>query len=222
VLVNSHLKMRCASLTERGTRYYTFEYANQANTYDDIIRQFDRGVNGSFGIFLRLSRKQLTRESTEQCVLDSLSTQIRRGDPEFFAVLDDGAAGDADAAVVEGFGDGLVAEGRERIFAGDQRGHRVLGVGAAAEEDVEADDLLRGKLDVFVQQGAADGGLVHAELLGELGAGERADEGASAGFEEALLMLDQGRGDALDRPLTTLDVLEELVGTLDVFDHVLL
>jgi len=46
--------------------------------------------------------------------------QVRCGDSHFFAVLDDGAAGDGEAALLEGVHEGLIAQRQTRRFFGDE------------------------------------------------------------------------------------------------------
>ena len=77
---------------------------------------------------------------------------------------------------------------------GDQGGDDAFDGDGVLEKDIEGDNILGGKLDVFVEQGAADGGLVHADHLRQVGAGQRAQERALAGFQKALLAFDQGHG----------------------------
>ena len=127
--------------------------------------------------------------------------KLRGGNAQPLAVFGHGAAGAFDALLFEHFGQLVVAErldwalGADKLF--DQGPHRRarrvatrLGAQAGAKEILELKGAKRCR-HVFGGGHAADGGLVQAELFGNLAQHQRA-HGEFAVHEEALLPLDDG------------------------------
>ena len=95
-------------------------------------------------------------------------------------------------------------------------------VTAFSKNRVEGDNILGRQLNIFVEQGATDSRFVHGDHFRQVRARQRTQERALAGFQKALLALDQRLGNLLDCPPPLLQVLQEHVGALDIGDHMLL
>ena len=157
---------------------------------------------------------------------------VARQDVQLGAVLGHGAAGDGDAALCEDFDDFLVAESGLLVSSSLTRSAMASltlvllidsplgGLVAGGEEIFHLEDALR-RGDVFAGDGAADGGLVHADGLGDLHHGHRL-EGGAAELEEILLPLDDLVGDVRDGLLALVDALDEEFAAADFVADVVL
>ena len=85
----------------------------------------------------------------------------------------------------------------------------------------EGHDLAGREHHVLLGGGAADGRLVHADQLPDLGAGER-DEVLDAVEQVLALPIDEALGDALDGGAAPVDVVDEELRAADVLADVLL
>lgn len=139
-------------------------------------------------------------------------------DVELGAVLGDGTPGDLDPPGLELVHEFLVGEGFGLVLVGDEFAEDGLdrGVGhgfpggcleARGEEVLHLEDALWGE-HVLAGDGAADGGLVDADHLGDLNHGHGLEEG-DAVFHEVALAFDDLLGDAGDGVLTLVDALDE-------------
>jgi hypothetical protein len=174
-----------------------------------------------------LSRGRRWRDAAASLVV---AAQVAGQDAEFLAVFGDGAPGDGDALLEQAGDELLVAERRGGVLHVDQVGdhllHAGVGDGGAAvglvawgEEVLEVEDAVR-RLDVLVGDGAADGGLVDTDDLGDLGHRERL-EGGDPVLEELPLGVDDLAGDALDGALALLDGVDEELAGADALPEVL-
>ena len=146
------------------------------------------------------------------------AAEVAGEDAEGFAVFGDGAAGDADTAFGEEACDVFVAEGAGAVFGADEFCEggfdasvgalfAVVGGEAGGEEVAHFADALRGG-HVFTGDGAADGGFVDTDGIGDGGHVERAESGG-AESHEVLLTFDDFFGDALDGLLALVDAADE-------------
>ena len=115
--------------------------------------------------------------------LGIIAPKVAREDAKFFAVFGDGAAGDGDAFSLK-FGDQfLVTEGAAFVFDGDEVGDHFFDAGirdggaafglvAGGEKVFKIKNPVRG-FKVFVGDGAADRGFMHADDVSDLGHGKR-------------------------------------------------
>src|SRR5579862_1651833 len=124
---------------------------------------------------------------------------VGAGDPHVFAIFGYGAAGYIDALSLQRVCDLIVGERLAGIFVFDELLHLALEeherrsgafgtVDTFGEEESELVDALR-RVYVLVRDGAADGGGVHADFLGDL-LDHHGTKGVNALFEEVGLTAD--------------------------------
>jgi hypothetical protein len=158
-----------------------------------------------------------------------LTAEVGGEDVEFGAVFGDGAAREGNAAFAQDFDDFLVGERFVGVFAGDEVLDGVFdaGVGhdfacrclvAGGEEEFKVEEAVGG-LDVFVGDGAADGGFVDADDFGDLIHGEGLEVGDAVVKEVALALYNFG-GDVVDGLLALVEALDEEFSGADFFFEV--
>src|SRR5580765_7759376 len=134
-------------------------------------------------------------------------TLIRGRDLQFFAVLGDRAAREDEAFALQDADDLGVAQGLAGVFVLDdlpdalldRDGRDALAVraaDAAVEEVLHLEHALR-RVHVLVRHDAAHGGLVHADVVGDVAQDERAQV-LDAVVEEVALEVDDAVGHFLD------------------------
>src|SRR3990170_1954951 len=151
----------------------------------------------------------------------SAMSEARRKDLELVSVLRDRAPGERDAFLGESVGDLLIGQWMTGILRLDHPLDLVLHAERCGEEVTERDHLPGGDHHVLLRGGAADGGLVHADQLTDLGTRQR-DEMLDAVNEVVALAVDQRLGDPVDRRPTAVDVVDEELRASHVLAHVLL
>src|SRR6185295_16536601 len=145
-------------------------------------------------------------------------TLIRGRDLQFFAVLGDGAAREDQAFALEDADDLGVAQRLAGVFVLDDlpdalldRDRRdalaVRAADAAVEEVLHLEHALR-RVHVLVRHDAADGRLVHADVVGDVAQDERT-EMFDAVIEEIALEVDDAVRDLVNRLLPLLDRLDQ-------------
>src|SRR5689334_18861606 len=143
---------------------------------------------------------------------------IRRRNLQLFAVLRDGAPGEHEALALQDADDLRVAERLAGILVLDDLAdalldrHRrdalaVRAADAAVEEVLHFEHAL-GRVHVLVVDHAADGGLVHADVVGDVAQHQRAQV-LDAVIEELALEVDDAGGHLVDRLLALVDRLDQ-------------
>src|SRR4051812_48098653 len=141
------------------------------------------------------------------CSLVQNFALVRGGNLQFFPVLRDRAAREDEAFALEDADDLRVAQGLARVFVLDdlpdalldRDGRDALAVraaDAAVEEVLHLEHALRG-VHVLVRHDATDGGLVHADVVGDVAQHQR-PQVLDAVVEEIALEVDDAVGDLLD------------------------
>ena len=143
---------------------------------------------------------------------------VRRGDLQLLAVLRDRAAREHEALALQDADDLRVAERLARVLGLDDLADPLLdrdrrdalavrAADAAVEEVLHLEHALR-RVHVLVGHHAADGRLVHADVVGDVAQHER-PQVLDAVVEEVPLEIDDARGDLVDRLLALLDRLDQ-------------
>src|SRR5579875_3469835 len=146
-----------------------------------------------------------------------VSSQGRRKNPQLLAILRDRSPCDDDPPACELVSDLLIGQGRG--LACDQFLDDIHHAERGREKVAEGDDLAGRQHHVLRGGSPTDGGLVHAEMVGHCGPGERLQV-ANSVEKEVLLGLDDVLGDLLEGLAPLIDIGDEELRARDILSNV--